>query len=67
MINKILRLFNYKSRKERLKELSIKYQKLMRQSYRLASYNKKESDIKEKEAKEVLKEIYKIERNDKHK
>lgn len=66
MINKIFKLFNYKSRKERLKELSIKYQKLMRQSYRLA-YNKKESEAKEKEAKEVLKEIYKIERNDKHK
>lgn len=67
MINKIFKLFNYKSRKERLKELPIKYQKLMRQSYRLASYNKKESEAKEKEAKEVLKEIYKIERNDKHK
>ena len=53
--------FKKKSKKERLLE---KYNKLLKESYKLSSINRKDSDSKMFEANEILKKIEEVKENE---
>ena len=53
--------FKKKSKKERLLE---KYNKLLKESYKLSSINRKDSDSKMFEANEILKKIEELKENE---
>lgn len=50
-------MFNFFKKKSKLNFLNEKYQKLQKEAYKLSRINRKQSDEKQAEAEEVLKEI----------
>lgn len=50
-------MFNLFKKKSELEKLNDKYKKLLAESHRLSTTNRKESDIKYAEADKVLKQI----------
>jgi len=50
-------MFNLFKKKSEVDKLSDKYKKLMEESYKLSTSNRKQSDAKRAEAEEVLKKI----------
>ena len=50
-------MFNFFKKKSPLERLEATYKKLLEESYTLSSVNRRESDAKQAEANEVLKQI----------
>jgi len=56
-------MFSFFKKKSKLDVLNEKYKKLQQEAYNLSTSNRKESDLKQAEAAEVLKEIEALEKN----
>jgi hypothetical protein len=53
-------MFSFFKKKSRLELLQLKYKKILEESYKLSSINRKASDLLIAEANEILVEIEKI-------
>jgi len=50
-------MFNFFKKKSKVEKLEIQYRKLLEESYKLSTSNRKLSDIKREEAEEIAQEI----------
>lgn len=56
-------MFNIFKKKTQVERLNLKYKKLLKESYKLSTTNRKLSDSKVAEADEILKQINLLENN----
>jgi len=56
-------MFNWKNSTDKIQNLREKYVRLMRKAYEIAPRNKNKSDYFNKEARETLRELRKLEIN----
>ncbi|MBQ0737985.1 Lacal_2735 family protein [Mesonia mobilis] len=59
-------MFSWKKNNDRIQKLREKYSRLMRKAYEIAPKNKQKSDYLNREARQILQELRKLELNHLH-